>query len=160
MMSAALLHVWQSLGFITELQNDLMTQYWHLKLCFWVADARQKLPEWTLYFTPTHSQTVLCPDPPCDPSTMTPACCCRGPARFGRSGQAEREAAAPGVRWNTGPFPARSVPPWAAAPSVPWRTRTAIERRGHNLQPSNLCRSCWNSLKLNVIQNLQNMALD
>lgn len=98
----------------------------------------------SLFFTPTRNQTVLCPDPPCDPSTTTPACCCKGPTRSGRSGWAERGAAAPEVRWNTGPFPAQSAPPWAAALWGLWETRAELERRGHSLQPSNLCRSCWN----------------
>lgn len=99
-------------------------------------------------FTPTRSRTVPCPGPPCGPSTMTLACCCKGPARSGRSGWAERGAEAPGVRWNTAPFPAPSAPPWAAAPWALWGTRAELERPGHNLQPSNLCRSSWNISKL------------
>lgn len=149
MISAA--HVWDSLQSY-NCNTDI------LNVVFEFEDS--KLPKWTLFFTPTRNQTVLCRGPPCDPSTMTPACCCRGPAGCGRSGRAEREAAAPGVRWNTGPFPAPNAPPWAAAPSGPWGTPAELERRGHNLPPSNSCRSCWKIWKLYVIQKLQNMAQD
>lgn len=145
-------------------------KHWHLQHCFWVTNAEfplscrhnqifsmlrfhfvlrknpismQRFPALT-FLTPTRNQTVLCPDPPCDPSTRTPACCCKGPARSGCNGWAGRAAAAPEARWNTGRFPAQSAPPWAAALSAPWEIRTALERRGHSLQPSNLCRSYWN----------------
>lgn len=100
-------------------------------------------PSSTLIFTPAHNQTVLCPVPPCGPSTMTRACCCRGPTRSGCSGRGGRAAAARGGRRSTGPIPARAAPSWAAAPSGPWGTRAEQERRRHSPRPSSLCRSCW-----------------
>lgn len=100
-------------------------------------------PNSTLVFTPVHNQTVLCPAPPYGPSTMKLACCCRGLTRCGHSERGERAVAAPGGPQNTGPFPARGAPPWAAAPSGPWGTRAEQERRDHSPRPSSLCRSSW-----------------
>lgn len=100
-------------------------------------------PNSTLVFTPVHNQTVLCPVPPYGPSTMKPACCCRGLTRCGHSERGERGAAARGGPRNTGPFPARGAPPWAAAPSGPWGTRVEQERTDHSPRPSSLYRSSW-----------------
>ena len=96
-----------------------------------------------LIFTPAHNQTVLCPVPPCGPSTTMKACCCRGPTRSGRSGRGGRAAAARGGRRSKGPIPARAAPSWAAAPSGPWGTRAEQERRHRSPRPSSLSRSCW-----------------
>lgn len=96
-----------------------------------------------LIFTPVHNQTVLCPDPPYGLSTMMLACCCRGPIIYGRSEPGGRAAAARGGRRNTGPLPARDAPPWAAAPSGPWGTQVAQERRDHSPQTSSLSHSFW-----------------
>ena len=94
-----------------------------------------------LLFTPVHNRTALCPVPLYDPSTMTPACCCRGQARCEHSGWEGRAAAARGGRRNTRPFLVRGVPPRAAAQSVPWGTPVESGRTHHSPPPSSLCHS-------------------
>lgn len=98
-------------------------------------------------FRPVHSQTVLCPVPPCGLSMMTLACCCRDPTRSERSGPAETAGAAQGGRQSTVLFPARGVPPRAEAPLGPGGSQAEQERRDRSPQPSSLSRSWWKRLR-------------
>lgn len=98
-------------------------------------------------FKPAHSQTVLCPVPPCGLSMMTPACCCRDPTRSEHNGPAETAGAAQGGRQSTGPSLARGVPPRVVAPLGPWGSRAEQERRDRSPQPSSLSRSSWKRLE-------------